>query len=117
MAKLIGTEGFRTSNLVKHEYEPSLAYCRGVATYNGAAKTFVVGELVTATGTVPATAAQIFGIVMEETVAAASTPTNVLVLERGPAIVSRDALVLGALTANDVIAALAAKGIKVNQSV
>ena len=50
MARLIATEGFRTSNLVKHEYEPSLAYCREVATYTGAAKTFVVGELVTAAG-------------------------------------------------------------------
>lgn len=117
MAKLIATEGFRTSNLVKNEYEPSTGYCREVAVYNGAAKTFVVGELVTATGTVPANAAAIFGIVMEETVAAAATATRILVLERGPAIVSRDALVLGALLIADVTTALAAKGIKVNESV
>ena len=117
MAQLIATEGFRTSNLVKHEYEPSLAYCREVATYNGAAKTFVVGELVTATGTVPATAADIFGVVMEEKAAAASTATRVLTLANGPAIVSKAALVLGALAEADVIAALDAKGIKVNESV
>lgn len=117
MAQLIATEGFRTSNLVKHEYEPSVGYCREVVTYNGAAKTFVVGELVTATGTVPATANDIFGIVIEEKAAPASTATRILVLERGPAIVSRDALVLGALAAPAVITALAAKGIKVNESV
>jgi len=117
MARLIATEGFRTSNLVKHEYEPSLAYCREVATYTGAAKTFVVGELVTATGGVPANAGAIFGIVMEETTAPAATATRLVVLERGPAIVSRDALVLGSLAINDVVAALAAKGIKVNDTV
>jgi len=117
MAQLIATEGFRTSNLVKNEYEPSTGYCREVATYNGAAKTFVVGELVAANGTVPATAADIFGIVMQETVAPASTATRVLVLERGPAIVSQGAIVLGALALNDVVAALAAKGIKVNPTV
>lgn len=120
MAKLIGTEGFRTSNLVKHEYEPSLAYCREVVTYNGPAKTFVVGELVNPTGNSPLDAANnldLFGVVMVETEAAAFTDTKLVVLARGPAIVSESALVLGAVTKAEAIAALGAKGIMVNESV
>jgi hypothetical protein len=117
MAKLIATEGFRTSNLVKHEYEPSLGYCREVVVYNGAAKTFPVGQLLEANGTVADDAGDIFGIVMQETVAPASTATRVLVLAGGPAIVSKSAIALGGLLEADVIAALDAKGIKVNDSV
>ena len=120
MAQLIATEGFRTSNLVKHEYEPSLGYCREVIVYNGPAKTFVVGELVTANGTAPLDAqngADVAGVVMLEQAAAASTNTRLLVLTRGPAIVSKSALVLGAVTEAEAIAALAAKGILVNDAV
>ena len=117
MARLIATEGFRTSNLVKQELFPEQAYCREVVTYTGAAKTFVVGELVTAVGGVPAAAANIVGVVMEETVAPASTATNVLTLARGPAMVSKSALVLGSLAEVDVIARLKTLGIMVNDAV
>lgn len=114
---LIATEGFRTSHLVKQELFPENAYCREVVVYNGAAKTFVVGELVAAAGAVPATAADIVGVVMEEKAAAASTNTNVLTIARGPAIVSKAALVLGSLAVADVVAQLKTMGIIVADAV
>jgi hypothetical protein len=117
MAKLIATDTQRFSNLVKHEYEPSTGYCREVVTYNGAAKSFAVGDLVTATGTVPADDTEIFGIVLEDVDAAASTATKVLVLAGGPAIVSKFGVKLGLLVAADVWAALDAKGIKASDAV
>jgi hypothetical protein len=114
---LIATDTQRFSNLVKHEYEPSTGYCREVVTYNGAAKTFAIGALVTATGTVPADDTEIFGIVLEDKAAPLNTATKVLVLTGGPAIVSKSAVTLGLLVAADVWAALDAKGIKASDAV
>lgn len=110
---IIATDSARLSQLVKGEYAPDMAYCRQVATYNGAATTFVQGQLVGAAGVVPATAADIVGIVMEGAVAPLNTNTKVLTMFRGPATVSAFGLVLGALAAADVAAALEAKGIQV----
>ncbi len=117
MAKLIATEGFRTSHLVKQELFPENAYCREVVVYNGAAKSFVVGDLVTTTGTVPGTAAAIVGVVMEAADAALNTDCRLLTLARGPAMVSKAALQLGALAEVDVVARLKALGIMVNDAV
>lgn len=114
---VISTSTHTVSNVVKQEYLPDLAYCRDVAVYNGAAKTFVVGELVAADGAVPATAADIVGVVMFETVAPATTDTNLVVLARGPATVSKSGLVLGLLAVADVVAKLETLGIQVLETV
>lgn len=114
---LIATENFRTSHLVKQELFPENAYCREVVTYNGAARTFKVGELVEADGTIANAVADIVGVVIEEKDAAASTNTNILTIARGPAMLSKAALVLGGLTEADVIAKLKTFGIIVNDAV
>lgn len=114
---LIATENFRTSHLLKGELWPETAYCRSVVTYNGAAKTFKVGDVVAAAGAVPALAADIVGVVMEEKDAAAATNTNLLVLSRGPAIVSKAALNVGALVLADVVTKLESMDIRVNDAV
>lgn len=47
------TENFRFSNTVKHEYEPSIAFCREQVVYNGTAGELKIGVAlgkVTATG-------------------------------------------------------------------
>ncbi len=110
---VIATSGVRFSNVVKHEYEPSLSYCREVVTVNDAAATWQVGAVlgkVTATGKyklVEATASdgsqnavaiyignsagEARGITL-----AANTDTKVLVLSRGPVIVSKAGLQVGA---------------------
>ena len=61
---MIGQETQRVSNLVKYELFPEFGHCREVITYNGAAKTFAIGDLVTSTGGVPAAAANIYGVVL-----------------------------------------------------
>ena len=114
---LIATEGFRTSHLLKGELWPEYAYCRSVVVYNGAAKTFKVGDVVAAAGGVPAAAANIVGVVLFETDAAASTNTNLVLLSKGPAIVSKAALNVGALVLADVVTKLESMGIQVNDSV
>ena len=107
----------RFSNLVKYEQFPEFAHCREVVTYNGAAKSFAIGDLVANDGTVPATAGNIFGVVLNDVDAALNTATAVLVLARGAAGVSTAGLKLGLLAAADVKAALLAKGIKTLQAV
>lgn len=110
---IIATESNRFSNVVKHEYDPATAYCRDVVTVNDAAATFKVGAVlgkVTATGkyklvTVAATdgsevasavvIADVNGNSGDVTIPA-TTDTKVLVLSRGPVIVSKAALQLGA---------------------
>lgn len=114
---LIATENFRTSHLVKQELFPENAYCREVVTYNGAARTFKVGELVEADGTIANLAADIVGVVIVEVDAPASTATKILTLARGPAMVSKAALVLGGLVEADVVAKLKTLGIIVNDAV
>lgn len=134
MTVIATDSGNRFSNVVKHEYEPSLAYCRELVTVNEAgAKAYTVGTVlgkVTATGKYvisvvgaadgSADAAAIVigdstGVAHDFNITAA-TDTKVLVLARGPAILSKDALVFDASYDLDAekqaaYALLAAKGI------
>lgn len=129
---LLATENFRLSNTLKHEYEPSIAYCRAVAVINDAAADLKIGTVlgvVTATGkykvsvqtAVDGSEAPAAVLIEDKTVAAA-TDTKALVLVRGPAIVSKSALILDAsfdtdAEKNAVYADLEAKGILVNDAV
>ena len=109
----IATDTQRFSNLVKYELFPEFRHCRDVLTYNGTAKNFAIGDLVAADGTVPATAAAIAGIVVQNTTAAATTDTAVVVLARGAAGVSQAGIKLDTLDIADVKAKLLTLGIKV----
>lgn len=129
----IATENLRYSNVVKHEHEPALSFCREVVTVNeAAAKTYVIGTVlgvVSATGkykiceSSAADGSQnAAGIVLEDKSIAATTDTKVLVLVRGPAIVSKSALTLGASIDTEpekaaVYTSLAAKNILVNDTI
>ncbi len=130
---LIATDTFRFSHLVKHEYEPSLAFCRSALVANEATvKTYAVGTVlgkVTATGKwkicvqsavdgsqTPA------AVVLADYSVPATTDTKVLALTRGPAIVSKSALVLDATfdlqaEKDALYASLEALGILVNDAV
>lgn len=130
---VIGTENARLSNVVKKELWPDLAYNRLVVTVNeAAAKSYVPGTVlgkVTADGkykiavqTASDGSQTADAIVMQEVSVPATTDTKVLVMIKGPAIVSKAGLVLDAtfdLAAekNAVYAALEAKGIQVNDAV
>ena len=109
----IATDTQRFSNLVKYELFPEFRHCRDVLTYKGTAKDFAIGDLVAADGTVPTTAANIAGIVVQNTTAAATTDTAVVVLARGAAGVSQAGIKLGTLAIADVKAKLLTLGIKV----
>lgn len=109
----IATDTQRFSNLVKYELFPEFRHCRDVLTYNGTAKDFAIGDLVADDGTVPATAADIAGIVVQNTTAAATTDTAVIVLARGAAGVSQAGIKLGTLAIADVKAKLLTLDIKV----
>jgi hypothetical protein len=133
MANPFATEAKRLSNVVKQELWPESGYTRAVVTVNeGAAKSYVPGTVlgkVTSGGKYKiAVQTAVDGsevadaIVIGEQAIAASTDTKVLVLIKGPAIVSKGGLVLdasyneaGELAA--VYAALEAKGIAVNDAV
>jgi len=130
---VISTENARLSNVVKKELWPDLAYNRLVVTVNeAAAKSYVPGTVlgkVTATGKYKiAVQSAVDGsqvadaIVMQEVSVAASTDTKVLVLVKGPAIVSKSGLVLDSTYNDDakkaaVYTALEAKGVQVNDAV
>lgn len=129
----IAQDTLRYSNLVKQEQWPEYGYCRDAVTVNEAsAKTYAVGTVlgkVTATGkykicvqTAVDGSQTAAAIVLEDKAVAATTDTKVLVMVRGQAIVSKDALVLDAT--HDLVAekqaiydALEAKGILVNTTV
>lgn len=130
---IFATDTPRLSNLVKHEYEPSLGFCRAAVTVNeAAATTYQVGTVlgkVTATGKyVVAKETAVDGskvpaaVVIEDKSVAATTDTKVLTIVRGNAILSKGALVLDA-SYNDatkkqaVYDALEAKDILVNETV
>lgn len=113
----IATDTQRFSNLVKYELFPEFGHCRDVLTYNGWAKEFAIGDLVTADGNVPLTAADIAGIVVKNTTAYPATDTAVTVLARGAAGVSAAGLALWTLPLADVEAKLLTLGIKVLTSV
>ncbi len=132
MANPFATEAKRLSNVVKQELWPETGYTRAVVTVNDAASTLVPGSVlgkVTATGKYKvAVQTAVDGsevadaIVMQEIAVPATTDTKVLVLIKGPAIVSKAGLVLDATynTAGElaaVYAALEAKGIACNDAV
>lgn len=110
---VIATDVQTFGNTFKEELWASSAYCRGTVVYNGAAKTFKIGDLVAAAGAVPATAGAIVGVVMRDATAALNTNTTLLIARRGPIQVNADGLKLGLLVAADVKAALDAKGFQV----
>jgi len=117
------------SNLVKHELWPETGYCRKEVTVNEAAiKTYAVGTVlgkVTATGkykiavetAVDGSKVAAALVIADQSIAAA-TDTKIVVLEKGPAEISKGALVLDATYDNDakkdaVYASLEAVGINV----
>lgn len=129
---VIATEAKRLSNVVKQELWPETGYTRAVVTVNDVAATLVPGSVlgkVTATGkykvavqTATDGSEVADAIVMQEIAVPATTDTKVLVLIKGPAIVSKAGLVLDATynTAPElaaVYAALEAKGIACNDAV
>ena len=129
---LIATENFRLSNVLKHEYEPSLGYCRETVVINDAAADLKIGTVlgvVTATGkykvcvqTATDGSQNAAAVLMEDKTIANSTDTKVLALVRGPAIVSKSGLVLDASFDQDAekaaaYASLAAKGIVASDAV
>lgn len=129
---LIATEAKRLSNVVKQELFPESGYCRVVVTYNGTAAALVPGTVLgkVTTGGKYKIAVQTASdgsevadaIVMVEQTVPSATDTKVLCLVRGPAIVSKDGLVLDASYNLDaekaaVYAALEAKGILCNDAV
>ena len=119
----------RFSNLVKGELWPHTGYCRKEVTVNEAAvKTYAVGTVlgkVTASGKYKiAVETAVDGskvaaaIVIADHSIAAATDTKIVVLQKGPAEISKGALVLDATYDNDakkdaVYASLEAVGINV----
>ena len=130
---IIAQDAKRLSALVKHEYEPSLGFCRNVVTVNeAAASDYVIGTVlgkITASGKyvvaketatdgskVPA------AVVLENKSIAATTDTKVLAAVRGKMILSKAEVVLDATYNTDAkkataLAALEALGILVNDAV
>lgn len=130
---LIANESQRFSNVVKHEYQPSVGYCRDAITVNeAAAVTYGVGTVlgkVTATGkyvvsvqTAADGSQNPVAVVIEDKSIAATTDTKVLALVRGPVLLSTTGLKLDA-SFNDATkkaaayASLAAAGMIVKQTV
>jgi len=130
---LIATEPFRLSHVVKKELWSEAGFTRAVVTVNeAAAKSYVPGTVlgkVTASGKYKiAVQTAVDGsqvadaIVVDEFAVPATTDTKVLVLVRGPAIVSKAGLILDATYDLDaekaaVYAAFEAKYISVNDAV
>lgn len=125
---IIATDSYRLSHLVKMETAPEMAFCREVVTFNGLAGDLKIGTVlgkVTATGkyivavqTAVDGSAVAAAILMEDKTVAATTDTKVLVMTRGPASVSKAALILDATYNLDaeklvVYEALEAKNIQV----
>jgi hypothetical protein len=102
---LIATEAKRLSNVVKQELWAETGFCRAVLTATG---TFVPGTVI------DDGLGAVLGVAMQE---AAGTDVKVLALVKGPAIVSKDGLIVGTLVAADVYAALEAVGINCNDAV
>lgn len=128
---LIAQEAQRYSNLVKEELWHEKGYCTKQVIVNDAAGTLALGTvlgLVTATGkykvaveTAVDGSKAAAAIVVEAITVPATTDTKVLVMYRGPAEVSKSALILGATYDNDTkkgvaYAELEAKGIQVSDA-
>lgn len=130
---LLATENKRFSNTVKAELWPEMGFTRQVVTYNGVAGDLLIGRVlgkVTANGKykIPVDSAVdgslvADAIVIEEKLGVAlNTDTKVLVLLRGPAVVSKSTLILDATINTQaeqdaIYAALEAKNISVNTTV
>lgn len=129
---LIATDTPRFSNLVKHEYEPTIGFCRESVTVNEAeAATYAVGTVlgkVTLTRKYKVAKADAtdgsqdpVAIVLEDKTVAAGTDTKVLVMVRGQAIVSKAALIFDASFTDqlkaDTYVAFEDKGILVNETI
>ena len=112
---VFATDSARLSTVVKYELEPNLGVCREVVVINDAAQNLKVGTVlgkVTATGKFKLqdaasadgsqTAAAIYiGDILglsHDLAIPGATDTKVLVLARGPAIVAKGALIVGAGT-------------------
>ena len=104
---VIATDTARFSNLVKHELWPETGFCRKEVTVNeAAAKTYAVGTVlgkVTADGkykiavqTAVDGSQTAAAIVINDHSIAATTDTKIVVLIKGPAEVSKGAIVLDA---------------------
>lgn len=129
---LIATESAVYGNVVKHEYLPDVGYCKNVVTVNDTAGTLAIGTVVgkvsadgkykRAVETAIDGSKVAAGIVAAVTTIAGSTDTNVLIVNRGPAGVSKAGLVLNATydnatKKNTVYASLEALGIQVLETV
>lgn len=129
---VIATDTPRFSNVVKAELFPEIAYCRAIVTVNDAAATLKVGTVLgkvtvggkykVAVETSSDGSKVADAIVIQEITIPATTDTKVVVLLKGPAAVSKGALILDATYDDDtkkgvVYAALEAKGIKVLETV
>lgn len=130
---IIATENFRFSHVVKKELWPEYAYNRLMVTVNEAAakeykigtvlgKVTIGGKYQIAVETANDGSKVADAIVLEDKSIAATTDTKVLVMIKGPAIVSKAGLILDTTYDTDakkaaVYAALEAKGIQVNDSV
>lgn len=125
-------ENFRFSNLVKKELWPEAAYTRAVVTYNGTAGSLLIGTVlgkVTSGGKykicvqTASDGSQVAdAILIEDKTVVLNTDTALQVLIKGPALVSKAALILDASHDLDaeklaVYTALEAKGIMVNNAV
>lgn len=129
---IIATDGYRLSHLVKFETAEEMAFCREVVTFNGLAGDLKIGTVlgkVTAGGKYKVAVqsasdgSQNFGaILIEDVTVVGATDKKVLVMHRGPASVSKAALVWDAtfdLDAEKLVItdAMEAKGIQVLDAV
>lgn len=132
MTTALFTENRRYSHTVKQELWPEQAFCRAVVTYNGTAGDLKIGTVlgkVTANGKYKVSLqAAVDGtqtadaILIEDKTVALNTDTKVLILLKGPAVVSKAALTLDASyntqpLKDAMYAALEVKGIQVNDAV
>ena len=131
---VIATDSTRFSDVVAHEYEPQLAYCRESIVINDAAATLKVGAVlgkVTATGkyklstsgAADGSQTPVAVLIADgmgsstDIVLAANTDTKAIVLARGPVILKDGYLQYGAgITAAAAKTALAAVGLMVETS-
>jgi hypothetical protein len=125
---IIATDSYRLSHLVKKELFAENAYCREVVTFNGLAGDLKIGTVlgkVTAGGkykvavqTAVDGSQNFGGLLLEDVTVVGATDKKVLVMTRGPASISKAALVYDAtydLDAEKLVMtdAMEAKGIQV----
>lgn len=121
---VIATEGQRLGNVIAHEYEPAVAYCRDVVavTVVSGMKIGAVLDSAGALVTVANTANAAYVLIDESVKDLAAGTHNLLVLARGPVILKDVGLSYGADvdTAPEkaaVHAALTAKGLIVEKTI